>query len=464
MVSVTKFPTVVLNGSAGSTWSNLTAIGSSDGNYAESRNLSGGLIGIFPTTDGVNPDTGGCSYGTTACNIKYAHGDPLGCYPAYGGGNWVVNEVGSDTDTWGLSLTPEIVNSPNFGVVLWPPGTQPLSISGFGFSIPSGNVINGMRVTIRWQAPCGPDMCSSQSLCTYQRIDYVSITLIYGLSSAQCTTGQTYCGSGGSGNHYYTCNNGMWYDNGPNVVACPPGPGTECSAGTKCENGYYFVCSNGYWVNEGLSSICCTPGSTQCSSGHQYTCPSGFWVDGGLSTTCPGNECSGSGTTCNNGHKIQCQNGYLVDIGASADCCIPGTTQCLGGSRSTCQSNGSWGASVIDNTCPGNQCSTGATRCQDGHRINCVNGYEVDAGIDASCPGTQCTGSGTVCDSNDHLIKCENGYNVDLGVSTTCQVNPPPVQNDLSSLLWIVAGVAAVGGGYYLYSRGEKKRASKNGK
>jgi hypothetical protein len=434
MVSVTKYPTVVLNGSAGSTWSNLTTIGSADGTYAESVNLSGGLVVIFPTTDGINPDTAGCSYGATACNAKYAHGDPLGCYPAYGGGNWIVNEIGSDTDTWGLSLTPEIVNSPNFGIVLWPPGTQSLSISGFGFNIPSGNVINGMRVTIRWQEKCGPEMCSSQSLCVYQRIDYVSITLAYASSPAQCTAGQTYCGAGGAGNHYYTCNNGMWYDNGPNVIECPPGPGSECSVGTKCEDGYYFVCSNGYWVNEGISSVC------------------------------PGSECSGTGTTCSNGSKIQCQNGYLINIGASSDCCIPGTTQCLGGSRSTCQSNGSWGASVTDATCPGSQCLTGSTRCQDGHRINCVNGYEVDAGIDATCPGTQCTGSGTICDSNDHLIKCENGYNVDLGFSTTCQVNPPPVQNSLTALLWIAAGVAAVAGGYYLYENRNKKRAIKNGK
>jgi len=45
----------------------------------------------------------------------------------------------------------------------------------------------------------------------------------------------------------------------------------------------------------------------------------------------------------------------------------------------------------------------------------------------------------------------------DLGVDASCQNNPPPVQNDYSSLLWIIAGIAAIGGGYYLYNRQEKK-------
>ena len=55
--------------------------------------------------------------------------------------------LGGSTDLWGAELTSSIVNSSTFGF-LCSPGAE-ITVTNYGFSVPSGATINGVEVVFR---------------------------------------------------------------------------------------------------------------------------------------------------------------------------------------------------------------------------------------------------------------------------------------------------------------------------
>jgi len=413
MVSVTNYPgTVTAGTSSGSgvyatgSWTGLQNIGARDGIYAECVNHSGGIIVVFPTTDGYNPNMGNCSYGASACNSKDTNSDPNGYT-----GAWVEGSLGSSSDSWSIILTPNVVNSKSFGLVLWAPNAPTLILTNFGFSLPAGSVVNGMTVGYRWAAFMDP----ANGFATSQRIDYFNITIDYTPPGTQCSVGTTWC----SGGHQYACPNGYNVDNGLN----PTCPGTDCSSGqTECLNGHRYTCNNGYWDDAGADSTCpgtaCTAGQTKCVNGHLYVCDNGYWSDQGLSDTCPGTDCSSGQTECLNGHLYGCKNGYWSDQGASE-------------------------------LCPGSGCTGNVSHCVDGHKYACVNGTDTDQGADSTC----CTPAGATQCFDGSRKTCNSDGSWSSGVTdSTC--NPiPPVTNPAPMAALAIGALAIVG---YLFMGGKR--------
>jgi hypothetical protein len=454
LISVNTSPSVWDNG--GHHWVNLQNINPATTEYADANigNSMAQLV-FMPTFDGITAHREDGTWHQTQGNGN--------CWLNDGGGQWVTETIGThsedwlDSDFWGSYnvLLPANVNSPNFGIILWSPGTDSLTFTDFGFNIPANQMIRGLGVEIRWAETCGPGPGDASHIM----IDYLKLTVWH--MDMPCTPGATQIAYGGC----QTCTDGRgWnYSGGP----CP---GKECVAGeTKCYNGTRVSCQ--YWdemwgystavVDKTCPGIECTGSS--CLDGHLITCENGWKKDQGINNTCPqpGTECTGNQTKCQNGHQYECDNGYYIDKGASEACpgteCTSGQTECSHGRLYNCD-NGRWADQGLNTICPGSGCTGTVSHCVNGHRIECENGYEVDKGEDSSCcnpaGSTRCIGGNRQTCGADGLW---NGGVAD----TTCNTNPPPVQNDLSSLLWVIAGVAAVGGGYYLYSRGEKKR-SKN--
>jgi hypothetical protein len=453
MANVTKSPTVAAD--VGSVpWVDLQNIASTDGSFAYSVNTAGGMCVVFPTTDGITPNTGGCSYGASACNAHYIEKVGTDYYP---------NPTGGNTDMWSITLTPEQVNSPNFGFVVWTPGGSFVA-KGFNFGLLRGDVVRGIKVGFNYNpvgawsgsqpwAYCEYPPGTSYYACNQHKISGF-YAIIYYTPAEPCTIGSTTCANGGQ----YICPDGGWVLQGP----CP---GTECTAGqTKCAGGNKYTCNNGNWENKGIDSACSGTecpytGAMECIGGHLYYCNNGYRQDMGTTTTC---VCVTGSQKCEGGHKYTCDGvGHWIDQGVSVACpgseCTAGQTNCSNGHFFNCN-NGRWADQGLDSICPGTGCTGSVSRCADGNRFACENGYEVDKGPDSSC----CTPSGsTRCiGGNRQTCGTDGLWNTGV-VDSTCNTNPPPVQNEYSSLLWIVAGIAAIGGGYYLYSRGEKKR-SKN--
>jgi len=78
---------------------------------------------------------------------------------------------GGETDTWGLSLSRSDVNDPNFGIVFSVKGvsiSHYLKVTNFGFSVPVGSAITGVKVDVEQKASV-----------TVASIDHVRITVYY---------------------------------------------------------------------------------------------------------------------------------------------------------------------------------------------------------------------------------------------------------------------------------------------
>ena len=141
--SVTKAPGTAAQGSPVSNqyqppsiWANLSNIAVADGNYAEALSNANGIYVTNITVDGVNP----------VSVTKYV---PTNIWT---NSEWMVNTLGGPTDTWGYSISVSQVNSPNFGIILYPPACPSLTLTNFGFNIPDGNAINGIEFTIKTQS------------------------------------------------------------------------------------------------------------------------------------------------------------------------------------------------------------------------------------------------------------------------------------------------------------------------
>jgi hypothetical protein len=421
--------------------------GGAAGEWNQDYSVLRGLVTGYPviqmymriTTDGINP-------ATPILNSKVtpqAYRDQPRCTSPTA--NWfneadtmeTINEnKGSDGDTWGVNLTPDIVNSPGFGIILYPPNSG-LSNSNFGFNIPTYATITGVSVNISWRHTCVGENdwhIPNQTKHETYYIDGFGVTVYYAI---ECTSGSQQCSDG----HLYSCINSRWVDYGANTscpgtecvgeqtkrcigkdsYVCVNGylflsrandtncPGDECDF-DSCVDGYHYTCNNG-WKSSGIRSDCCAPTSTKCVEGKKYVCNiDQNWINNGLDNTCPGTDCISGQTECIGGNRFDCNNGYWVDQGA-------------------------------DQICPGTGCTGDVTHCIEDHRFTCENGYDVDQGVDVTCPGLECAGTATHCDG-EHLIACENGWYVDKGINVDCQ-DTPIVDN---TMLYVAAGVVATAG------------------
>ena len=101
-------------------------------------------------------------------------------YKTYNWGSWDTASYGSSSDTWGLSLTPSIVNNINFGVALKyiydddasPKISNFMECSNFSFSIPVGATITGVEVATEVKAN------------TVHEVDYVWMKVYYTANTA----------------------------------------------------------------------------------------------------------------------------------------------------------------------------------------------------------------------------------------------------------------------------------------
>ncbi len=94
-----------------------------------------------------------------------------------------LDSYGGSTNLWGLSLTAADVNASNFGVAyssILVAASHYLEATNFGFSIPSGVTINGIKADIE-KLVVVPDV----------RVDYVQLTVYYTASgtSVEVTSG-----------------------------------------------------------------------------------------------------------------------------------------------------------------------------------------------------------------------------------------------------------------------------------
>jgi len=158
MSSQTRTPRVVTD--IGSLpWVNLQNISATDGSFAYSVNVAGGLCVINLTTDGSTP-----FYRVNTHYIDTVGGDPS--YPSPTGGS---------TDTWSVWISPAQVNNPNFGIIVNTPGGSFLA-RDFGFSMPSDYMfVEGFQVNIIYRnysveqgmepwAQCGNFMCNQHQI------------------------------------------------------------------------------------------------------------------------------------------------------------------------------------------------------------------------------------------------------------------------------------------------------------
>ena len=101
-------------------------------------------------------------------------------YKTYNWGSWDTASYGSSSDTWGLSLTPSIVNNINFGVALKyiydddasPKISNFMECSNFSFSIPVGATITGVEVATEVKAD------------VVHEVDYVWMKVYYTANTA----------------------------------------------------------------------------------------------------------------------------------------------------------------------------------------------------------------------------------------------------------------------------------------
>lgn len=95
---------------------------------------------------------------------------------------WETRNFGGETDVWGASLTPNYVNSSDFGVSIQYThdgyDTAYLEATNFGFAVPSNATIDGISVSVEHRVrranPYAP---------YYPNVDYVSMTVFYTLAA-----------------------------------------------------------------------------------------------------------------------------------------------------------------------------------------------------------------------------------------------------------------------------------------
>jgi hypothetical protein len=296
--TVTKSPTSAttvpgLFFSPGTPWRNLQNILQSDGAIAESGGMGSGSISVFATLNGVLGPIRQLFNGDT--NVSQVFSTLNAYIPPL-----------KYTSPSQVYYTPEDINSPTFGIVIYPPYTEGIVLTGFNFNIPSGKSIKNIDVYAVHRQYSNIPYCLNNypadgQFCVVKQFDYVYAVVTY----TDCAQSWTGC----VGTHMY-----------------------------RCDSNYDIVDGG---IASGCGAVCDT-GWTKCDGGHKYVCNDGYWLDQGVDHTCPGVECSSGQTECVNGNRFNCENGWWVVTGEPNDCCIPGATKCLNGHRYDCDENQSW--------------------------------------------------------------------------------------------------------------------------
>ena len=182
-------------------WSNPTNAEAADGSFATA--WVGSISAYFgPNGTGVADEGAKLVVGGTIVgSLKLSNliGTPsYGNYPA----TLTYITYGGPTDLWGQTLSPSDVNASNFGVVIAAGSNKGtgyadshwLKATNFGFSIPTGATINGVKV----EAYVKADTTSSG----YAYVDHMRITIYHSSSSGGLSLSDTTAFNIGTGHIY----------------------------------------------------------------------------------------------------------------------------------------------------------------------------------------------------------------------------------------------------------------------
>lgn len=160
------------SGELGTDWTDYDQIYLSDNSYAETLDI---FSPSGATDNEVKLMVGGSITGSNkATGTTIPTSDTYESFPA----------SGYETDLWGLSLTPAIVNDPTFGCsykIAWTglsDVSDHLKATQFGFAIPAHAAIKGVKVEVERKVTIGGGL-------GYVYVDHIRMTVYYTISHIQ---------------------------------------------------------------------------------------------------------------------------------------------------------------------------------------------------------------------------------------------------------------------------------------